>query len=202
MKLFYSPTSPFVRKCLVVAHELGLRERIELVSATPHPVNRDQNVVASNPLGKIPTLIGDDGTTLYDSRIICEYLDALAGGKLLAAQGPARWAALVDAALADGIVDAAVLVRYETVVRPENLRWDSWTTGQIEKVTSGIAVIDRRLAELGNRVDFGTIAMGIALAYIDFRMASLPWRETHPAAAAWLDCFNSRPSMLATRPPA
>jgi len=93
MKLFYSAASPYVRKCLVAAHELGLRERIELVPAAAHPVNRDRSVVAHNPLGKIPTLIPDEGAALYDSRVICEYLNAQGKGDLIPA-GPARWMAV------------------------------------------------------------------------------------------------------------
>jgi glutathione S-transferase len=108
MKILFSATSPFVRKCLVVAHELGLRERIELVPGAPHPVNRDATIVAHNPLGKVPTLIADDGRVLYDSRVICEHLDALGDGALIPKQGPARWHVLTEQSLADGITDAAV----------------------------------------------------------------------------------------------
>ena len=122
MKLFYAAPSPFVRKCLVAAHELGLRERIELVPASPHPVNRSAAIIAHNPLGKIPTLIDDDGTVLYDSRVICEYLNAQGDGHLIPAAGPTRWRALVEQSLGDGIMDAAVLARYETAARPESLR--------------------------------------------------------------------------------
>ena len=96
MKLFYALSSPFVRKCLVAAQEIGLRDRIELIPAAPSPVNRDATVVAHNPLGKIPTLITADGLVLYDSRVICEYLDDLVGGSLLPPAGPARWSALAE----------------------------------------------------------------------------------------------------------
>jgi glutathione S-transferase len=102
MKILFSATSPFVRKCLVVAHELGLRERIELVPGAPHPVNRDATIVAHNPLG------ADGGRGLYDSRVICEHLDALGDGALIPKQGPARWHVLTEQSLADGITDAAV----------------------------------------------------------------------------------------------
>jgi len=146
MKLFYAATSPFVRKCLVSAHELGLRERLELVPAAPHPVSRDRTLVASNPLGKIPTLITDDGAVLYDSRVICEYLNALAEGALIPPHGPAR-----------GLL---------------------------------------------GRVDAGSIAVGCALGYLNFRFASLEWREKCPATAAWFEQFGKRESMAVTRPPA
>lgn len=201
MKLFYAATSPFVRKCLVSAHELGLRERLELVPATPHPVNRDRMLVASNPLGKIPTLITDEGTVLYDSRVICDYLNALADGPLIPPQGPARWRVLVDQALADGVMDAAVLVRYESAARPEKLRWNDWITGQLEKVTCGLAELERRARDLAGRVDAGTIAVGCTLGYLDFRFASLEWRDKCPDTAVWFEQFGKRESMAATRPP-
>ena len=202
MKLFYAPPSPYVRKALVFAHELGLRERIELVPAAAHPVNRDRAVVAHNPLGKIPTLITDDGTALYDSNVICEYLNELGNGNLIPPRGPARWSVLTEHGLADGILDAAVLVRYETVLRPEALRWNDWISGQMEKVTSGLDLIEQRAARFGDRVDLGTIAIGCALGYLDFRYASLAWRDKRANAAAWFERFDARPSMVATRPSA
>jgi glutathione S-transferase len=200
MKIFYSVTSPYVRKCLVAAHELGLRERLELVPAAPHPVNRDQTVVRRNPLGKIPTLLTDEGVALYDSRVICEYLDTLGNGHLFPRAGAARWTALVEQSLADGILDAAVLVRYETFARPEPQRWPDWTSGQTEKVSSGLEEIERRAAGFAGRIDIGTIAIGCALGYLDLRFGSLAWRERHPAAAAWFAQFDARGSMIATRP--
>ncbi len=200
MKLFYSASSPFVRKCLVSAHELGLRARIELLPAAPHPVNRDRAVVALNPLGKIPTLITDEGTVLYDSRVICEYLNSLGDGRLLPAPGPARWPILVDQALADGLMDAAVLVRYESAARPENLRWDDWVAGQFDKVNCGLADLERRASGFGLRVDAATIAVGCALGYLDFRFVSLAWRARCPAADGWFEQFGARDSMASTRP--
>ena len=200
MKLFYSALSPYVRKCLVVAHELGLRERIELVPAAAHPVNRDRAIVAHNPLGKVPTLITDEGPVLYDSRVICEYLNALGNGKLIPQPGPARWSVLVEQSLADGIMDAAVLGRYETVLRPEPLRWNDWLAGQLDKVTCGLAELEQRSAGFGDRVDIGTIAVGCALGYLDFRYASLAWRDKHPNVSTWFERFGARASMVATRP--
>jgi glutathione S-transferase len=200
MKIYYSSTSPFVRKCLVSAHELGLRERLELVPAAAHPVNRDPAVVAVNPLGKIPALITDDGTVLFDSRVICEYLNMLGGGHLIPSSGPARWRVLTDQTLADGILDAAVLTRYETAARPESLRWDAWIRGQLEKVTCGLAQLERRAGELAGRIDVGTIAIGCALGYLDFRYASMSWRDQHPAMAAWYAELAQRESMATTRP--
>jgi glutathione S-transferase len=189
MKIFYAATSPFVRKCLVCARELGLFDRLELLPAAAHPVNRDRALVSVNPLGKIPTLVTDEGTVLYDSR-------------LLPAQGASRWTVLAEQSLADGIMDAAILTRYETAVRPENLRWNDWVTGQLDKVTCGLAAVEPRARGLGERVDLGTIALGCALGYLEFRFAALGWREKYPDTAVWLDRFGKRDSMMSTRPPA
>jgi len=201
LKILYSATSPFVRKCLVAAHELGLSERIERVPAVAHPVNRDPTLVAANPLGKVPALITDDGATLFDSRVICEYLDALAGHRLIPREGPARWQVLTAQSLADGIMDAGVLTRYETALRPEALRWNDWSTGQLEKVRAALAEFERRAAHFGDRVDIALIALGAALGYLDFRFASLAWRDRHPNTAAWYQWFSGRDSMVATQPP-
>ena len=202
MKLYYSATSPFVRKCLVSAHELGLRERIELLPAAPHPVNRDRALVISNPLGKVPTLITQDGAVLYDSRVICEYLNALGDGHLMPKEAAARWPVCRDEALADGMLEAAVLVRYETFARPESLRWQDWIVGQMDKVTCGLAEIERRAGALDQRIDLGTIAIGCALGYLDFRFGALGWKNSHPKTAAWFARFAARDSMLKTVPPA
>ena len=201
MKILHAAASPFVRKCLVAAHELGLADRIERVPAAAHPVNRDPSIVAHNPLGKVPTLITDDGAVLYDSRVICEYLNALADGNLIPRQGPERWQVLTSQSLADGIMDAAVLTRYETFARPEPLRWSDWTTGQLAKVTSALAVLEKHASGFRDRVDIGTIAFGCALGYLDFRFATLAWRDRHPNTAAWYQWFGGRDSMLATQPP-
>jgi glutathione S-transferase len=200
LKIYFAAASPYVRKCLVGAHELGLYERIERLPANAHPVNRDRAIVAHNPLGKIPTLITDDGTVLYDSRVIIEYLNDLGDGNLIPDRGPARWKVLVEQALADGMLDAALLARYENVVRPEALRWSEWTAGQLDKITTGLAAIEGQALEFGDRVDLGTIAFACALGYLDFRFPTLPWRDQHPNTAAWYEWFGGRDSMVATRP--
>ena len=202
MKLFYSQTSPFVRKCLVAAHELGIAERLELVPAAAHPVSRDRSVVDKNPLGKIPTLVTDDGSVLFDSRVICEYLNAVGDGHLLPAAGEARFAVLTDQALADGLMDAAVLVRYEAVARPESLRWADWSGGQMEKVISALSDFERRAAPRERGIDLGSIALGCALGYLDFRYADFGWRERHPSMARWYEQFAARESMTKTQPAA
>ncbi len=198
MKLYFSPTSPYVRKCLVVAHELGLVGRIELLAGNAHPVHRDATIVAANPLGKVPTLICDDGRVLYDSRVICEYLDDLGGGALFPRSGTARWRALTLQALADGMLDAALLARYEDVARPEPLRWADWRAGQLDKVATSMAALDAAPAQLQDRVDIGTLGLACALGYLDLRFAELSWREHYPAVARWHAQFSQRASMQAS----
>lgn len=201
MKLLSHPASPFGRKCLVSAYELGLRNRIELLPSSAHPINRDAALVARNPLGKLPVLIADDDAVLYDSVVICEYLNSFGNGRLVPPKGPARWTVLVEQALADGLMDAAVLIRYESAERPERFRWNDWIVGQMEKVISSLAEIERRAVSLGTRVDAGTIAVGCALGYLDFRFESLGWRDNHPKTGAWFERFSRRVSMVATAPP-
>jgi glutathione S-transferase len=202
MQLFYSQTSPFVRKCLVAAHELDLAQRIELLPAAAHPVNRDRSVVERNPLGKVPTLVTDAGAVFFDSRVICEYLNGLGDGHLLPAAGEARFAILTDQALADGLMDAAVLARYESGLRPEHLRWPDWTGGQMEKVSSALCDFERRAAAWGGRMDLGVIAVGCALGYLDFRYPDIAWRGHSRSLARWYEQFAARASMTKTRPPA
>jgi glutathione S-transferase len=201
MKLHYSPSSPFVRKVMVSAIELGLDGEIEKVTAAVNPINRNAAVIADNPLGQVPTLIGREGKAIHDSRVICEYLDHCAGGhRLFPAPGPARWQALTEQSLADGMLDAAIIVRYEATLRPEPLRWAEWDKGQRDKIMKGLDAMERTAAGFGVRVDIGTIAAGCALGYLDFRFADIGWRNGRPMLTAWFDRFAARPSMTATAP--
>ncbi|MEZ5727022.1 MAG: glutathione S-transferase [Burkholderiaceae bacterium] len=199
MQILYSPLSPFVRKCLVTAIELGLGDRIERVPVTVTPITRVQEVVSRNPVGKIPALITDDGQTLYDSAVICEYLDSLGGGRLIPASGNARWQRLTEQALADGLMDAAVLLRYETALRPESCRWPEWVGGQTAKIVGSLDAMEAAAAAYGERIDIGTISAGCALGYLDLRFPVLGWREARPVLAKWFDGFVQRDSMQATR---
>ena len=194
MKLFFSPTSPYVRKCMVVAHELGLTGRIDLLPSNAHPVTRDQTIIAKNPLGKVPTLITDDGQALYDSRVICEYLDDLGNGALFPKSGKARWEALTLQSLADGILDAALLARYEDVARPEAIRWADWRAAQLDKTETALAYLEGNLQGLAGRVDIGSLSMACALWYLDLRFTELLWRERYPKVAQWYAAFSQRPS--------
>lgn len=196
MKLYFSPTSPYVRKCLVTAHELGLSERIELLASNAHPVTRDRQIVQSNPLGKVPTFFTDDGQVLYDSRVICEYLNDLGKGALFP-QGPERWQALTLQSLGDGMLDAALLARYEQVARPEAMRWSDWLNGQLDKVETSFAALEGMVKQLEGRVDIGTLTLGCAVGYLDLRFADLGWRGRYPALAQWAAQFGQRASMKA-----
>ncbi|HEV2269666.1 MAG TPA: glutathione S-transferase [Steroidobacteraceae bacterium] len=197
MKLYFNPASPFVRKVRVTAHELGLSERIELTSLSLTPVTPHDEVRSNNPLGKIPTLVTDDGAVLFDSPVICEYLDALAGGnRVFPPTGAARWTALRRQALADGIMDAAVLTRYEDAVRPKELRWQNWVDGQFLKIRTALDSLERESLE--GAFDIGTISVACALSYLDLRFASEGWRTSRPRLAAWAAAVSKRPSLAAT----
>jgi glutathione S-transferase len=202
MKLAYSSASPFVRKVDIAADELGLAGRIEHVPTKVAPSDPNREYGKTAPLMKVPSLTLDDGTVLYDSVVICEYLDSVAGGgKLFPASGAARWRVLKLHALANGVLDAAVLARYETFLRPEALRWDAWTQGQLLKIDQGLEDLERSVGELEG-IDVAAIAAGCALGYLDFRFAHRDWRGKHPKLAAWFDEISKRESFRKTVPKA
>ena len=193
MKLRYSTTSPFVRKVHVLAIETGQIDKIELVKT----VTTDPDLGRNNPLQKVPALELDDGSSLYDSRVICEYLDSQVGGKFFPPAGPARWTALRRQALADGMMDAAVLRMMESK-KPENLRSADWDKRQKLKVTQGLAALEAD--HLGPQLDIGTLAVAIVLDYLDFRFKAEDWRPAHPKLAAWHKTFSERASLKKTLP--
>ncbi|MGE0005684.1 MAG: glutathione S-transferase [Parvibaculaceae bacterium] len=201
MKLFYAPTSAYVRKVMVTALELGVADRIEKLPSAAHPVKRDERIGVANPLAKIPAAITPDGDTLFDSRVICEYLDAEAPGRHLFPLEPrARWQALTQQALGDGLIDAALLSRYEMTARPQERQWPGWVEGQMAKVDAAVARLEDKVETLAGPLTIGQIAIGCALGYLDFRFAHRPWRDRHPRLAAWHETFARRPSMQATIP--
>lgn len=201
MKLHYSPVSPYVRKVRVLAIETGIHDRLELVTDDFSPISSNSSLTADNPLGKIPTLVLDEGTTLFDSRVICEYLDTLHGGpRMFPESNDVRWRALRRQALADGLLDAAVLVRYETALRPQEFRWSSWIEAQKSKFRRVADALEAEADQLDDIVNIGTIAIGCALGYLDFRYADEGWRSTRPKLAAWFAQFAERLSMKATEP--
>ncbi|MGH7124909.1 MAG: glutathione S-transferase [Stellaceae bacterium] len=202
MKLRYSPTSPFVRKVMVAALETGLVDRIEKVPTSVAPTKPNEDVARENPLVKVPALITDDGLVLYDSPVICEYLDSLHGGaKLFPAGGSPRWIALRQQALGDGMLEAAILNRYEQL-RPEEYRWPEWTDGQMRKVRGAVAALEIESEQglLRGPLTIGLLTIGCSLGYLDFRYAQENWRQRAPGLARWYDDFAERPSMRQTVP--
>jgi glutathione S-transferase len=199
MKLRYSPSSPYVRKVMIVAHEGGLAERIEKIASAVAPTKPNDALKAENPLVKLPSLTTDDGETLYDSPVICEYLDTLhKAAKMFPVAGPARWTALRRQALGDGILDAAILVRYETTLRPTPLQWSDWIDAQMRKVRGALDALERE--RLDGPFDIGRITVACALGYLDFRYPTEDWRKMRPSLAAWFAEIEGRPSMTATKP--
>jgi len=201
MRLHYNVASPFVRKVMAVAIETGLDDRLEPAARMMTPVRPDADLIRDNPLGKIPCLVTDDGAVLYDSRVICEYLDSLHDGpRMFPAAGPARWTALRRQAEGDGIMDAGVLARYETFVRPQEHRWGEWIEGQKQKFRRALDALEAEAEAFGDTVDIGTLTIGCALGYLDFRYADEGWRDSRPRLAAWLERIAARPSMARTAP--
>jgi glutathione S-transferase len=201
MQLYHSPTSPYVRKVMVLLHETGLLDRVSLTPATVTPITNDATVASHNPLTKVPTLTLDDGTDLYDSRVICEYLDTLHHGTpMIPDGGDARWRVLRVQATADGLLDAALLTRYETFMRPEDKRWPEWIEGQTGKFQRAVDKLEAEAKFFTQAVTLAEIATACALGYLDFRFAHLPWRDSHPRLAEFMAAFSQRPSMEATKP--
>lgn len=201
MKLYHSPASPYVRKVMVSALHLGLADGIERIAASPSPVKPDPVLSAQNPLGKLPAAVLSDGTLLVGSRTICEYLAAQGSDPTwLPAPGPARWAVLELHDLGDGILDAALVARYETFVRPEAFRWADWVSGQMLKIDTALARLDSMTDRLQGPLTLGNVTVGCALGYLDFRFAHHDWRTANPRLAAWWADFDQIPVMAQTRP--
>ena len=198
MKILFSPFSPYVRKCLLAAHELGLADQLQLLPSNAHPINRDQEIISVNPLGKVPTFHTDDGQVLFDSRVICKYLNQLAGGSLIPASGAGRWQTLTLQALGDGMLDAALIARYEDVARPDELKWPQWRASQLDKCETSLTYLDKQPGLLAGRVDLGTLTVGCALWYLDLRFPDVDWRTGHGPTARWYEEFSRRPSMART----
>jgi len=201
MKLHYSATSPYVRKVLVAAMECGLENQIERVTSDAWDPNTP--LVKDNPLGKVPALVTDNGQVLCESPVICDYLNSLSkSGAIIPGEGEARWKSLNLAALAQGITDAAIQRIIELRQRPDELRWDGWLERQKGKISAALDRIEQ-MVQAGDLegVDIGTITLGCALGYLDFRFGDDRWRDGRPGLAAWYESFAERPSMQATQPP-
>ncbi|MEM6940878.1 MAG: glutathione S-transferase [Pseudomonadota bacterium] len=201
MKLAYSPTSPYVRKVMVLLHETDQLDTVELIARTTTPIETDEALLHSNPLGKVPALEREEGPALYDSRVICAYLNERAGASLYG-KGAFGWDIRTLEATADGILDAALLMVYEGRLRPQEMQMAPWVEGQWDKVARACAALNTRwMSHLQGPLNMGQIAVGCALAYVDFRLDVRGWRQGNDALAAWFDVFDSRASMAATRPP-
>ncbi|HEV2675938.1 MAG TPA: glutathione S-transferase family protein [Aliidongia sp.] len=199
MKLYYQTHSPYARKVLVLAHEAGLADRLQVVHHETSPTQRNDEVFAVNPLGKVPVLVLDDGLVLFDSNVICEYLDGLHDGPtLIPPAGPARFLSLRLQALAQGLCDAGIAVRHDTVRRPEPYRYPAMRDGQTAKLIASYDFLEREEALLdAPGVCVGRIALATALSWLDFR--ELPAFEPgRPRLAAFYRAFTDRPAMRAT----
>ena len=199
MKLHWSPRSPFVRKVMILAHETGLVGRFECVRTVVATTRPHVELMRENPLSKIPTLVLDDGTVIYDSPVICEYLDYLHDGpRLVPTSLPERMTALRRQALGDGFLDVLLLWRNEgDRPHPSRAHLDSYAA----KHAAVLDALDREAADLAaTPFSVGHIAIGCALSYLDFRFAHDDWRRRHPRIAAWHAEFATRPSVRATEP--
>ena len=198
MKLYYSPTSPFVRKVNVFASEAGLAEKIEWVKTNPWQA--EDILTAENPLSKIPTLITDDGKVIYDSRVICEYLDTLHdGNKFHPENSDERWQVLRMQALADGILEAGI-ARFLEKKRSAEQQSIDWDNTQREAIERGLDYLESTVAEWGNHLDIGVITIACTLGWLDFRIPNEDWRVKRPQLKTWFIEFSKRESMLATMP--
>ena len=200
LTLYYSPLSPYARKVRAMAIEAGIDGQLTLVAGSGTPLDPSGAPIAANPLGKIPTLTRPDGSALYDSRVICQYLDARADAGLYP-QGARRWDALVLEATAEGIMDAALAMVYEGRFRPPEAQVPALVEGQWARIDRALDVIEERwMAYLAGPVCMGQIGLGCALGYLDLRLGARDWRATRPSLAAWEGRFAERPAMQATRP--
>ncbi len=192
-----APASPYGRKVKICAALLGLSEQITVVEADTN--NPDDPLRSQNPLGKIPTLVLEDGGTLFDSRVIVEYLDSLAGGGKMLPRGAKRFAVLRLQALADGVCDAALVQVYEARWRPEDMRDQKWLDHHAGKVARALAALEAEPPKLTKQLNVGHVMVACALGYLDLRFAGT-WRKKHPKLRKWLDKFAARvPAFEATR---
>jgi glutathione S-transferase len=200
MKLHWSPRSPYVRKVMIAAHEMGLADRLETVRTVVGGTTPHQELMRENPLGKIPTLVLADGTIIYDSPVICEYLDTLHDGPKLFPQWPERLTALRRLALGDGMLDIALAwlsERFRPAERRSEPHMALWQ-GKIRCCVDALEREDDALA--ASPFSIGHVAVGNALSYLDFRFADLRWRDGHPQLSAWHAAFDARASVRANPP--
>jgi glutathione S-transferase len=193
-----APPSPFGRKVKIAVALCGLSDKVTVELSNPY--DPDDSLRSQNPLGKIPVLITDDGTAVYDSRVIAEWLDVQAGGGVIIPRGEVRFAALTLQALADGMMEASLLIVYERRFRPDDKQHRPWTDYQGEKVARALSVLEAAPPGIGDRPHIGHVALACALGYGDFRFDG-GWRTGHPGLVGWLDDFTAKvPAFAATMP--
>lgn len=198
MKLHWSPKSPYVRKVMIAAHELGVVDRLTLVRSVAAMTKPNREIMRDNPLAKIPTLILDDGTAIYDSRVICAFLESLSDGRLTPPDGPDRWRDLTWQSLGDGLLDILILWRNERE-RPAGHQAPSWISGFEMKIDAGLERLEAMSSTLATAsFGIGHISIGCMLSYMDFRFDSLEWRRGHAGLTEWHETFTSRASAIAT----
>ena len=201
MKLVSVTASPFVRKVRTLILELDLQDSVTLLDAgAVSPVSNNAQLNAVNPLGMVPALELADGSSLYDSPVICEYLNQIADGPFFPADAERRFRTLGLQALGDGILDLSVALRYETFVRPQALRWQEWIDNQNAKITRGLDALETRCAKFEAAPLIGEITIACTLGYRDFRYAEDDWRTGRPALAAWYEQIMERESLQQTVP--
>jgi len=202
LRLIASPTSPYARKVRIVMSEKRIECDLEMTDVWAP----DATISEFNPLGKVPCLIMDDGGAVFDSRVIVEYLDTLTPvGHLIPASGRQRVEVRTWEALADGIIDALVLVRLEHIQRPAHMRVQSWIDRHVGKAITGLEAASAALGDKpwcnAERFTLADIALGVALSYLDFRFPEIAWRASHPNLALHYEKLASRPSFQETLPP-
>lgn len=197
MKLYYTRTSPYARKVRIAAIEKGLLDKIELVEVNLR--EKTDELFATNPLGKIPALVTDDGQVIFDSPVICEYLEEIKLELSLYSKGKEKYAVLTLAAMADGLMDSAVALFVEDKLRPGEKRFDKMSEKHLADVQRVLSVLDKKVAEL-SKFNIASIAAAAALGYLSFRHADMGWPEKHKKLAAWFAEFSKRESLKQTEP--
>lgn len=201
MQLIYAPASPFARKVRIVAIETGQANDIELIESTGlSPISPTELVTRVNPLSRIPALLSEDGHLIIDSRVICEYLDSRHEGEKLIPTTDERWQSLTLAAVAEGILDTAVSLRYEIALRPEELQWSTLIDSQLNRISQTLDYLERNANSLSEKVCVGRITLGCALGYLDFRFEDFSWRKDRKGLSNWYTAFSNRESMMKTVP--
>jgi glutathione S-transferase len=201
MKLAFSQGSPFARKVRIAAIELGLIDKIELFTTTVAPGQPNPEYSRIYPMKKLPALILGNGDIVVDSYVIVEYLDELAGGKLIPASGPTRWRVKSDHSMLQAMLDSMLLCRYEKMVRPQGLQWQAWSDDHWNRAWTGMAHFENQPDMLSRPLDISQIALVCVLGYADYRFADCGWRKAYPKLDAFHEKMLQRPSVKISVPP-